>query len=67
MTLDKDFEDFVVLLKKQDDLVNDLKCGHGRLINELIKILTENIDMKFLTLSKKEYQKKTYDLKIKET
>jgi len=30
---------------------------HGRLINELIKILTENNDMKFLTLSKKEHSK----------
>jgi len=32
----------------------------------LIKILTENIDIKFLTLSKKEHQN-TYYLKVKET
>ncbi len=45
-------------MKKEDDLVNDLKWVYGRLINELIKILTGNIDMKFHTLSKKqEYQK----------
>lgn len=58
--------DLVVLLKRQDELANDLKCVHGRFINELIKILTECIDISFLTLSKKEHQN-SKNLKLKQT
>jgi hypothetical protein len=56
----------VALLKKQDDLVNDLKWVDGRLINELIKILTENIDIKFLTLGKKEHLRSKSEKKHQE-
>lgn len=37
------------LLKREDEVVNDLKCVHGRLINELNKILTVNIVIQVLT------------------
>lgn len=50
------------LLKNEGVLVNDLKCVDGRLMNELIRILTENIDMKCSYFGNERKEKKTKNM-----